>query len=70
MCLSFPPQSNANEIDQSIEASKNMFENQDLIHWGQAKWFMHIIPATQEAEIRSIMVPGQPGQKVSKTPSQ
>jgi hypothetical protein len=33
-------------------------------------WLKTIIPAAQEAEIRRIMVPDQPGQKVSKTPSQ
>jgi hypothetical protein len=35
-----------------------------------AQWFMPIILATQELEIRSIMVPGQPRPKVCKTPSQ
>jgi hypothetical protein len=33
-------------------------------------WFMLIILATWEAEIGRIMVQGQPGQKVSKTPFQ
>jgi hypothetical protein len=29
----------------------------------------NVTPVTQETEIRRIMVQGQPGQKVSKTPS-
>jgi hypothetical protein len=29
-----------------------------------------VIPATQEAEIGRLLVPGQPGKKVFKTPSQ
>jgi hypothetical protein len=34
------------------------------------QWLMPIILATQEAEIRRIMVPGQPGQIVHETLSQ
>jgi hypothetical protein len=36
----------------------------------QMWWLTPIILATQEAEIRTIAVGGQPGQKVCKTPSQ
>jgi hypothetical protein len=34
-------------------------------HW--AWWLTHVIPDTQEVEIRRIVVQGQSGQKVSKT---
>jgi hypothetical protein len=37
---------------------------------GLTWWYSSIIPATQEVEIRKIMVQGQPGKNVSKTPSQ
>jgi hypothetical protein len=37
---------------------------------GQAQWLSLIIPATQEAEVKRIMVQGQPRQKLIKTPSQ
>jgi hypothetical protein len=30
-------------------------------------WLKHVLPATQEAEIRRIAVPGQPGQILHKT---
>jgi hypothetical protein len=36
--------------------------------WGaERQWFTPVILATQEAEIRRIMVQSQPGQKVHKT---
>jgi hypothetical protein len=34
------------------------------------QWLTHIIPDTQEAEIRRIMVGSPPGQVVHETPSQ
>jgi hypothetical protein len=37
---------------------------------GQAWWLTPVISGIQEAAIRRIMVPGQPREKVSKTPSQ
>jgi hypothetical protein len=37
---------------------------------GWTQWLMPAIPATQEVEIRRIVVLGQPRQKVSETPSQ
>jgi hypothetical protein len=35
---------------------------------GRVQWFMPITLVIQEAEIRRISIPGQPGQKVHKTP--
>jgi hypothetical protein len=35
----------------------------------QALWFISVIPATQEAEIRRIIVLCQAGRKVTETPS-
>jgi hypothetical protein len=35
---------------------------------GQAWWLTPVIPATQEAEIRRIMVQSQPTQKISVIP--
>jgi hypothetical protein len=35
---------------------------------GWALWFMPVISAIQEVEIRRTAVQGQPGQNVSKTP--
>jgi hypothetical protein len=41
--------------------------NTRIIFWGLAWWYLSIIPATQEAEIKRIMVQGQPRPKVSET---
>jgi hypothetical protein len=35
---------------------------------GLAWWYMSVNPATQEVQIRTIEVRGQPRQKISKTP--
>jgi hypothetical protein len=38
--------------------------------WARCRWLTPVIPATQEAELRRIMVGSQPGQIVHKTLSQ
>jgi hypothetical protein len=37
---------------------------------GRVQWFMPVIPATLEAEIRRTWLEASPGKKVSETPSQ
>jgi hypothetical protein len=39
-------------------------------HSFREQWLMPIIPATQQVEIRKIMIKGQPGRKVSESPFQ
>jgi hypothetical protein len=41
-----------------------------MVYIGWEWWILFVIPASQEAEIRRIMVWGQIAQKVSKAPSQ
>jgi hypothetical protein len=41
-----------------------------IVSNSQVQWLTPLIPATREAEIGRIMVPGQPEKKVSETPSQ
>jgi hypothetical protein len=41
-----------------------------MIYFGQVWWLASVIPATQEVKIGRNKFPGQPGQKVSETPSQ
>jgi hypothetical protein len=43
-------------------------ERQDKLFFSQVHWLIPVILATQEVEIQSIVVRGQPSQKASKTP--
>jgi hypothetical protein len=45
---------------------KTMYE---ILELGWTQWLIPITLVTQEVEIGRIVVPGQLGQKVSKTPS-
>jgi hypothetical protein len=46
--------------------SKKEGENKDYL-WARSQWLMPVILATQEAEIRRIMVPSQP--QVNRDPT-
>jgi hypothetical protein len=45
-----------------------MREGKEIMKDSWVQWFVPIIPASWEAEIRRITVQGQPRKKVSKTP--
>jgi hypothetical protein len=48
------------------ELKYKMIEVEEKIPEGKAWWCISVIPATQETEIKRIMVGGQPSQKVSE----
>jgi agmatine/peptidylarginine deiminase len=47
-----------------------MWVNLTKVMLSQVQWFMPIIPASWETEIRKIVVQSQPGKKVIEIPSQ
>jgi hypothetical protein len=53
-----------------LRSDKTSFMAMTIWNSSRAWWLISIIPATQEAEIRRIVVQGQPGQKVTEVPSQ